>query len=95
MLLFTGQDPRILTESGDLHPLRPTLANPQPERERLRHLIIGSPEGVRSTIHTLYALNYADPITWSRLIAIPATGIVITPQEGEVLSYLLRWRQPG
>jgi hypothetical protein len=44
MLCFTRQDPRVLEELGDLNPLR--LANPNPRPERLRHLVIGSPEGV-------------------------------------------------
>ncbi|MBD1873804.1 hypothetical protein H6F75_09940 [Nodosilinea sp. FACHB-131] len=73
------------------------LANPtaQPGRERLRHLVIGSPEGVRSTIHTLHVLTYAEQATWSQLLTIPASGILITPDQGEVFSYLLRYRQLG
>ncbi|MBD2114283.1 MULTISPECIES: hypothetical protein [Cyanophyceae] len=71
------------------------LANPneQPERERLRHLVIGSPGGVRATIHQLHVLNYADQMTWSQLITIPPSGILITPAQGEVFSYLVRYRQ--
>ena len=59
----------------------------------MRHLIIGSPDGVRSAVHTLHVLNYAEQSRWSQLIAIPASGIVITPEQGEVFSYLLRYRQ--
>lgn len=68
------------------------LARPdsQPGRERLRHLIIGSPDGVRSTIHALHVLNYAEQATWSKLIAIPESGILITPSQGEVFSLLRR-----
>ena len=71
------------------------LANPeaQPGRERLRHLVIGSPEGVRSTINLLHVLNYAEQATWSQLITIPPSGILITPEQGEVFSLLLRDRQ--
>ena len=64
----------------------------KPGREPLRHLIIGSREGVRSTINTLQVLNYADQSTWSKLIAIPESGILLTPEQGEVLSYLIRDR---
>jgi len=73
------------------------LANPeaQPGRERLRHLVIGSPEGVRGAINHLHLLRYAEQREWSRLVTIPASGILITPEQGEVLSYLLRHRQVG
>jgi hypothetical protein len=54
---------------------------------------MGSPDGVRSTIHTLHVLHYAEQGTWSRLLKIPASGILIMPEQGEVLSYLLRDRQ--
>ena len=93
MVCFTRQDPRDLQDLGDLNPLHLANPSPQPERERLRHLVIGSPVGVRSTIHQLHVLTYADQTTWSQLIAIPRSGILITPEQGEVFSYLLRWRQ--
>ncbi|MEM1279046.1 MAG: hypothetical protein AAF892_11160 [Cyanobacteria bacterium P01_D01_bin.71] len=68
------------------------LANPpaQPERERLLHLVMGSPAGVRSAIHTLHVLQYAEQATWSQAIAIPESGILITPEQGEVFSLLRR-----
>ena len=70
------------------------IVNPKakPGREPLRHLIIDSREGVRSAINTLQVLNYADQSTWSKLIAIPESGILLTPEQGEVLSYLIRDR---
>ncbi|NJL86566.1 MAG: hypothetical protein HC886_12255 [Leptolyngbyaceae cyanobacterium SM1_1_3] len=68
------------------------MSHPQ-GRERLRHLIMGSPDGVRSTINTLHALNYAEQGLWSNFITIPASGILLTPAQGEVFSYLLRYRQ--
>ncbi len=73
------------------------LANPEgpPEREPLRHLIIGSPEGVRAAIHQLHVLQYAEQLAWSQLIAIPASGLTITPAQGEVLSLLRRDTQRG
>jgi hypothetical protein len=93
MLCFTRQDLRVLQELGGLDPLRLANPYPQPGRERLRHLVIGSPDGVRSTIHTLHVLNYAEQMTWSQLIAIPESGILITPEQGEAFSYLIRHRQ--
>ena len=90
MLCLTRQDPRVLQELGGLNPLRLANPTPQPERERLRHLVIGSPEGVRSTIHTLHVLGYAEQATWSQLVTIPESGILITPAQGEVFSLLRR-----
>ncbi|MGB3309372.1 MAG: hypothetical protein WBG32_05985 [Nodosilinea sp.] len=71
------------------------LANPeaQPGRERLRHLVIGSPDGVRATINLLHVLTYAEQREWSRLVTIPPSGILITPEQGEVFSLLRRDRQ--
>jgi hypothetical protein len=68
-------------------------AEAQPGRERLRHLVIGSPEGVRGAINHLHLLRYAEQREWSRLVTIPESGILITPEQGEVFSYLLRYRQ--
>jgi hypothetical protein len=93
MLCFTRQDPRVLEELGDLNPLR--LANPSPRPERLRHFVIGSPEGVQGAINHLHLLNYTERLEWSRLFTIPDSGILITPEQGEVFSYLLRHRQLG
>lgn len=91
MLCFTRQDLRVLAELGGLSPLR--LENPSPRPERLRHLVIGSPEGVRGAINHLYLLQYAEQRECSQLITIPPSGILITPEQGEVFSYLLRHRQ--
>ena len=93
MVCFTHPDSRVLREPWNLHSLQ--LSHPDAElgRERLRHLIMGSPDGVRSTIHTLHVLHYAKQGTWSRLLQIPESGIVLTPEQGEVFSYLLRYRQ--
>ncbi|MGG6241015.1 hypothetical protein ACQ4N7_20525 [Nodosilinea sp. AN01ver1] len=91
MLCFIRQDLRVLPELGGLNPLH--LANPNPRPERLRHLVIGSPEGVRDTINLLHVLRYADQATWSQLVTIPQSGILITPEQGEVFSLLRRDRQ--
>jgi hypothetical protein len=65
----------------------------EPQREPLRHLIMGSPAGVRSAIHQLHVLRYAEQREWSQLLTIPPAGIVLTPNQGEVMSYLIRQRQ--
>jgi hypothetical protein len=92
MLCFTHPESKDLRAPRGQHPLY--LSNPglPPGRERLRHLIMGSPEGVRSTIHTLHVLRYAEQSTWSRLLQIPTAGILLTPVQGEVFSYLWRDR---
>lgn len=68
---------------------RPTAAA---ERDRIRHIVIGSREGVRSVIHQLHVLNYAEPFTWSELIVIPPKGLTLTHEQGEVMSILRRER---
>ncbi|MFQ4136798.1 hypothetical protein PGN35_010800 [Nodosilinea sp. PGN35] len=93
MLCFTRQDPWVLQEPRDLNPQRLTNPSAQPGREPLRHLVIGSPEGVRGAINYLHLLQYAEQREWSRLVTIPPSGILITPEQGEVFSYLLRHRQ--
>jgi hypothetical protein len=54
--------------------------------------VIGSPEGVRATINLLHGLTYAEQATGRQLITIPPSGILITPQQGEVFSLLRRDR---
>jgi hypothetical protein len=74
-------------------PLRLATPNPQPGRKRLRHLVIGSPGGVRGAINHLHLVQYAERLEWSRQVTIPESGILITPEQGEVFSHLLRHRQ--
>ncbi len=66
-------------------------------REAVRHIIIGSPLGVRRTIHQLHAARYAEVARWthplaqpSERIAIPDDRIIITPQQGEIMSLLVK-----
>ncbi|MCC3408937.1 MAG: hypothetical protein JGK17_25855 [Microcoleus sp. PH2017_10_PVI_O_A] len=66
-------------------------------RESIRHIIIGSPLGVRRTIYQLHALRYAEVALWthplaqpSERIAIPDNRIVITPEQGEIMSLLVK-----
>ena len=95
MLCFTHPDPSVLQEPRGFSPMK--LANPaaQPGRERLRHLIIGSPAGVRAEIKVLHVLTYAEQHLWSELITVPESGVVISPEQGQVFSYLVRDRRLG
>jgi hypothetical protein len=64
---------------------------PFPKREPLRHLLIGSPQGVQQTIHRLHNLGFAEAGLWSTQLPIPNQELIITPYEGEVLSLLVRY----
>ncbi|MGB3296695.1 MAG: hypothetical protein WBA76_00390 [Phormidesmis sp.] len=47
-------------------PAASASSNPSPET--VRHMLIGSPSAVQSTIQLLHKLNYAEPNSWSLLI---------------------------
>lgn len=51
-------------------------------KEPLKHLLIGSPKAVTSTIHYLQVIGYADAGDWSPLLP--------SPNPGEVMSILNR-----
>lgn len=85
-------DPSVLRAPRDLSPLVLTPPQPQPHREPLRHILLGSRDGVQQTIHQLHHLGYVEHLHWSQLLTIPPSGIVITPHQGEVMSYLVRMR---
>ncbi|MCF4966768.1 hypothetical protein [Nostoc sp. CMAA1605] len=53
-----------------------------PQREPMKHLLIGSPKAVNSTIHHLHMLGYANVCDWSPLLP--------TENPGEVMSILTR-----
>ena len=54
-------------------------------RDRLRVLVIGTPERVTETIHTLEKLRYAEVRSWSPLLPVPNST--------EVMSILTRYRR--
>ncbi|WGV26290.1 hypothetical protein [Halotia branconii] len=63
----------------------PTLKSAQnssPKREQIKHLLIGSPKAVTSTIHFLQVIGYANVGDWSQLIP--------TENPNEVMSILIR-----
>ena len=75
------------TTSFELSPLSPV------EGEPLRHILLGSPGGVRQTIHLLHMLRYVENALWSPLVPIPNNQLMITPRQGEVMSILVRHLQ--
>jgi hypothetical protein len=66
------------------NPQTPFPANPpsEPNRVPLKVLVISTPQGVSSTIHTFYRLGYAQVSEWSK----PQP----TQNPGEVMSILSR-----
>ena len=56
---------------------------------RLRHILLGSPEEIRQVIHQLHVLNYAETLLWSPIMAV-GERMVITPEQGEAMSLLRR-----
>ena len=73
-------------------PILLSAPNPRPGREPLRHMLLGSREGVDEAVKQLHLLRYAEQFAWSRAIVIPETGILITPNQGDVLRYWVQWR---
>lgn len=70
------------------------LTTPQPRHgeEYIRHLLIGSPEAIRGTIHLLQARRYVDHALWSGPLPVGESGIHITHDEGQAIAYLMRRR---
>ncbi|MGC1526392.1 MAG: hypothetical protein WA783_10095 [Phormidesmis sp.] len=58
-------------------------------KDRLRHILLGSPEEIRQAIHQLHVLNYVEPLLWSPIMAV-GERLVITPEQGEAMSLLRR-----
>ncbi|MEM9218574.1 MAG: hypothetical protein AAGD25_30060 [Cyanobacteria bacterium P01_F01_bin.150] len=54
--------------SADLFPKPAPAPSTSPQYEPVRHMLFGSPSIVQATIKHLYALNYAEPNEWSRLM---------------------------
>ncbi|MBW4570449.1 MAG: hypothetical protein KME31_21205 [Tolypothrix carrinoi HA7290-LM1] len=70
-----GEGSKTLTPNQSAQNLSPT-------REPIKHLLIGSPKAVTSTIHYLQAIGYANVGVWSPLLP--------TGNPGEVMSILIR-----
>jgi len=59
------------------------------QKEELRHILLGSPEAIRQTIHQLHVLNYVESVLWSPIAAV-GDRIILTPEQGEAMSLLRR-----
>ena len=57
--------------------------------ESVRHILLGSPEAVRQTIHLLHTLHYAETVLWSPVLTVEES-LVIAPKSGEAMSLLRR-----
>ncbi|MBW4658888.1 MAG: hypothetical protein KME15_09445 [Drouetiella hepatica Uher 2000/2452] len=58
----------------------------QSSRERIKHLLVGSPRAVKRTIQILHIQGYAEVSFWSKPVAAQDLG-----EPGEVVSVLLRY----
>ncbi|MFO5492836.1 MAG: hypothetical protein ACLBM6_09910 [Cuspidothrix sp.] len=68
----------LISGIGDTTPLKEVI----PDRESLKHIVVGSAKAVTSTIHNLQILGYAEVGDWSPLLP--------SGNPGEVMSILIR-----
>ncbi|MGP1374852.1 MAG: hypothetical protein ACTS3T_18625 [Almyronema sp.] len=71
-------------------PLTAPTADPSPDREPIRHILIGSPALVKRTIHQLHQAHYAETFRWTHPIEIPAGRVILTPEPGEIMALLVK-----
>ena len=69
------------TPSASVQSAKSTAASQT--KEPIRHLLFGSPTGVRQVILLLHKLGYAEPNDWSRPMP--------TGRQGEVMAILTRY----
>jgi len=79
-----SSDVSTLTDLSAISSLSPSQGEP------LRHILLGTPGGVRQTIHLLHTLRYVENALWSPLLPIPDNQLIITPRQGEVMSLLIK-----
>lgn len=92
-LITCAAAPTLLQPSAVpvVSPLLQPLPLRYPNREPIRHLLIGSPRLVQQTIHQLHNLRYAEAGLWSPEIPTSDAEIRLTLNPGEVLRILLRY----
>ena len=73
-------------------PTRIVTPDPGPSGEVIRHILIGSPEGIRETIYALHLKRYVEQAMWTGPVNIGPNGVTITRNEGDILFYLMRLR---
>ncbi|MFE4108074.1 hypothetical protein [Almyronema epifaneia] len=88
--MFLAYTASPIPSGGANSPLWLTPPAAPGDREPLRHLLLGSAARVQQTIHLLHVLNYTEQFRWSRQIVVPESGLLLTPAQGEVMSYLIR-----
>ena len=82
---ITGQGSKVTLASGV-----PEGSGGRGDRpESVRHILLGSPEAVRQTIHLLHALHYAETVLWSPVLTVEKP-LVIPPARNEAMSLLRR-----
>ena len=65
----------------------------QPDGEVVRHILIGSPAGIRETIHLMHTGRYlVEQSLWTGPVPIGPDGVRLSRREGQVLAYLMRLR---
>ncbi|NEQ26863.1 MAG: hypothetical protein F6K28_49125 [Microcoleus sp. SIO2G3] len=69
---------------GDAKPPEKPIEQSKGDRERIRHVLFGSPKIVKLTIHEFFLLGYAEPGEWSKLQK--------TSTPGQVMSVLTKYR---
>ncbi len=87
---YSEAAPNVL--ASEAAPTMLTTLDPGPSGEVVRHVIIGSPEALRETIHLLHLKRYVEPTRWSGPIEIGPNGVNIPHSHGQVLFYLTRLR---
>ncbi|MBN3940308.1 MAG: hypothetical protein V7L21_34230 [Nostoc sp.] len=57
----------------------------QVSREKIKHILVGSPNVVKGTIHRLHTIDYAEVGFWSKPVIAGSLG-----ESGDVVSVLIR-----
>ena len=53
--------------------------------ESIRHILVGSPDAIRQTIHRLHSLGYVESLLWSPILVIE-DSVTLTSAQGEAMS---------
>jgi hypothetical protein len=61
-------------ENNQNNQLCDLLADAGRDREKVRLLVIGSPEGIMDVMRSLHARGYAEVGAWSQIVPIPEKG---------------------
>ena len=56
----------------------------------IRHILLGRPSDIRQTIHLLHNLRYVETSQWSPAHRNPDQRLVLTPEQGEQMSILVK-----